>query len=88
MAVEGLKQRGVPDETIQNIERDAKIEFSKADENGDGKLSKEEYVKIFIKGLVEAAEAGFHAIDINKDGELDEAEVDAGIQLIREKLEG
>ena len=88
MAVEGLKQRGVNDEIIQNLNIKAKLEFSQADENGDGKLSKEEYVKIFIKGLVEAAEAGFHAMDINKDGELDEAEVDAGIQLIREKLEG
>ena len=43
---------------------------------------------MYFKDLVEEAEAGFHVMDTNKDGELDKAELEAGIQLIRAKLEG
>ena len=41
---------------------------------------------MYFKDLVEEAEAGFHVMDTNKDGELDKAELEAGIQLIRAKL--
>ena len=43
---------------------------------------------MYFKDLVEEAEAGFHVMDTNNDGELDKAELEAGIQLIRAKLEG
>ena len=36
-----------------------------------------------IKELVAVAEASFKKLDTNNDGELDEAEIQAGIELIR-----
>ena len=45
------------------------------DENGDGKISKEEMLNDIIKELVAVAEASFKKLDTNNDGELDEAEI-------------
>ena len=36
-----------------------------------------------IKELLAVAEASFKKLDANNDGELDEAEIQAGIELIR-----
>ena len=50
------------------------------DTNGDGKVSKEEFMK--------GHEAKFEELDVNNDGSLDEAEMRAHKSLMQEKLMG
>lgn len=74
-------------EQLQTVFNEAmKAEFNKMDANGDGKISKKEFVDFQIAEARVKGNADFVKLDANNDGNISEEEMLAAMQATMQKI--